>query len=731
MVKRCVAVFFSIGALAWCSVMAQDKLYSNEFPLGDVTLLDGPFKKARDLNTGNLLKYTVDRLLFCYRNEAGLSTGGAQNYTNWAGLDGHVGGHYLSALAMNFAATGDAQCKQRLDYMITELKKCQDANGNDATFVGYLCGIPNGKSMWLSFKSGNFSAYNGAWVPWYNIHKTYAGLRDAWAYGGSDAAKTMFLKLCDWGINICANLSDAQMQTMLGMEHGGINEMYADAYQMTNDTKYLNFAKRFSHKWLLDAMAGSKDNLDGAHANTQVPKAVGFQRIGEVGKDNTYYNAANFFWTTVTTKRSIVIGGNSNNEKFPAASACMDYINGREGVESCNTNNMLKLTEGLFRMRPDAKYADFYERALFNHILSTQNPTHGGYVYFTPTHPRHYRVYSSPDVCMWCCVGTGMENHEKYGQFIFTHTNDSLFVNLFVASQLDWKEKGVTIKQETLFPDEERTVLTVSPTTPTAFKLYIRHPYWALRGEMKIIIGSDTLGLQSQPTSYVEVNRTWNKGDVVTVLLPMHFSYEQLINVSGWYALKRGPIVLGTKTSTNTADMPGLIANADRMGHSPSGTLMDPATAPKLTINSYNFDSQFKPVAGKSMTYTAPGIFQNKADTNLVLEPFFRIHNARYMMYWNATVYTGTREGWQRKTPVCLVISPLKGAMKFSFNTVDPSRYVLLYTLAGKRIADVPASSQTVTMKYLQQGIRMKNGMYAVQVLSKEHKVYKAFYITN
>jgi DUF1680 family protein len=730
MVKRCIVESLCISLFAWFGVMAQNKLYSNEFSLGDVALLDGPFKKARDLNTTNLLKYTVDRLLYCYRAEAGLSTGGATNYSNWAGLDGHVGGHYLSALAMNYAAIGDAQCKQRLDAMITELKKCQDANGSDANFRGYLSGIPDGKAMWRKVKNGDPGAVNSYWVPWYNIHKTYAGLRDAWVYSGNETAKAMFLSLCDWGINICSNLSDAQMQTMLGQEHGGINEVYADAFQMTDDTKYLTFAKRFSHKWLLDAMAADRDNLDGAHANTQVPKAIGFQRIGEAGSDNTYYHAADFFWTTVTTKRSIAIGGNSEDEFFRSTTQWMEYLSERNGVESCNSNNMLKLTEGLFRQNPDAKYADFFERALFNHMLSTQHPANGGYVYFTPTHPRHYRVYSAPDVCMWCCVGTGMENPAKYGQFIYTHANDSLFVNLFIASELNWRAKGVKISQETRFPDEERTTLTVNATAPAAFKLFIRHPYWALKGEMKVIIGADTLGAQSQPVSYVEVNRTWNNGDVVTVLLPMHFSVEPLNNVPAWVALKRGPVVLGAKTSATAADMPGLIANADRMGHSPGGTLMDYTSAPKLTINTWNLDSRFTPVAGKNFTYKAPGIFQNKADTNLVLEPFFRIHDARYMMYWNATVYTSTGDALQQKPPATIGIRLAKGGMIVSFTTTDPSRHILLYTLAGKRIADVSASARTVTLNYLTQGIMMKNGMYAVQVLSRGNRVSKALFIT-
>jgi uncharacterized protein len=728
MVKRFSAVFFCIAVFALCGVMAQDRLYSNEFPLGDVTLLPGPFQRARDTNVSNLLKYPPDRLLASYRTDAGIGAKAA-DYTQgggWVGLNGHVGGHYLSALSMQYAATGNTTCRDRMNYMITELKACGDANKNVTNFTGYISGIPDGKTLWNQVKGGNYGAVNNYWVPWYNLHKTYAGLRDAWVYGGSDTARAMFLRLCDWGINICSALSDANIQSMLGQEHGGINEMYADAYQMTNDAKYRTFAQRFSHNTMLNAWSASNDNLDGVHANTQVPKAVGFQRIGEIGGGTNYTNAARFFWTTVTTNRSLAIGGNSEDEFFRTATQWMEYINERNGMETCNTNNMLKLTEGLFRMTREARYSDFYERALFNHILSSQHPTHGGYVYFTATHPRHYRVYSNPNECMWCCVGTGMENHTKYGQFIYTHHTDSLYLNLFIASQLNWRARGVTIRQETAFPDSERTKLTITTSSPNAFKLFIRHPWWVLAGEMKIIIGTDTT-TSTQPTSYVQLNRTWNNGDVVTILLPMHFSFEALHNVPTYVALMRGPIVLGSKTGT--ADLTGVLAGNGRYDHCPNGTLYDVTAAPSLTINRGTFESQFVPVAGRTLAYTAPNLMVNAADRGLVLEPFSRIHDARYMMYWSATITgTGVVEH-QQNTPASPGIYPLKGAIKFLFTTADPSRHVAFYTLSGQRIADIPVFSQTAIVNYARQGIGIKNGMYAVQIKSKERIISKTFYI--
>ena len=357
-----------------------------EFPLEEVRLLDGPFKHACDLDIQVLLQYDTDRLLAPFFKEAGLPLK-AELFPNWAGLDGHVAGHYLSALAMAYASTGNTVCKERADYIVNELKICQDKNGN-----GYLGGVPNGMEIWNEIKSGNGRAAGKRWSPWYNLHKMYAGLRDAYLYTGNETARQMFLKFCDWGIDITTPLDDNQMEAMLDTEYGGMNEVYVDAYEMTGDKKYLDAARRFTHHRVFDSASKRVDNLDNMHANTQVPKFVGFQRVAEVTDDSTYLTAADFFWETVTRNRSLSFGGNSRREHFPSADHCIEYAEDREGPESCNTYNMLKLTEGLFRMAPEAKYADYYERALFNHILSTQHPEHGGFVYFTPARPQHYRV---------------------------------------------------------------------------------------------------------------------------------------------------------------------------------------------------------------------------------------------------------------------------------------------------------------------------------------------------
>ena len=620
---------------------AQEKLYHNEFPLGDVKLLDGPFKHARDLNIKTLLEYNVDRLLAPYRKEAGL-TPKAPSYTNWEGLDGHIGGHYLSAMAINYAAANNPECKKRMDYMIAELKTCQDSNtvNHPDWGVGYVGGVPNSKVIWSTLKNGDFNAYHSAWVPWYNVHKMYAGLRDAWLYAGNEEAKNMFLKFCDWGINITSELTDDQMQSMLDTEHGGMDEIFADAYQITGDKKYLTAAKRFSHKALLEPMAAGNDNLDNKHANTQIPKVIGFERIAELSGDKEFAKAGSFFWQTVTENRSLAFGGNSRKEHFPSVKACSDYINDVEGPESCNSYNMLKLTEDLFKANPSAKYTDYYERTLYNHILSTQHPVHGGYVYFTPARPRHYRVYSAPNEAMWCCVGTGMENHGKYNQFIYTHENDSLFVNLLIASELNWRSKGIKIKQETKFPYEEKTKLAVTEGS-SGFTLMIRYPSWVADGALKVIVNGKPLQVASHPSSYFAVDRLWKSGDVVEVILPMHNTIEHLPNVPEYIAFMHGPILLGAKTGTE--DLAGLIADDSRWGQIPGGKRFPIDKAPIIIDDDLSkITNELVPVKGKPLYFTVPKLKMINP-IKVLFEPFYRIHDARYMMYWMALTSTQYR----------------------------------------------------------------------------------------
>jgi hypothetical protein len=366
-----------------------------------------------------------------------------------------------------------------------------------------------------------------------------------------------------------------------------------------------------------------------------VPKAVGYVRVAELTNESSYISAAEFFWDTVVNTRSLSMGGNSRREHFPAASAHGEYVEEREGPETCNTNNMLKLTEVLFRLQTNAKYADFYERALFNHILSSQHPEHGGYVYFTSARPAHYRVYSAPNSAMWCCVGTGMENHGKYGEFIYTQTGDALYVNLFVASELNWQDKNVRLTQNTHFPDEEKSRLTIHAPAPTRFTLRVRYPAWVAPGAMKALVDGRNYADGVQPSSYISIDRVWNDGDTVEIETPMQFSIEELPNVPNYISILRGPIVLGAKTDAE--NLAGLVAGDDRWAHIASGPLLPVYDAPFILGERQAILASLaamKPVAGKPFTYTNPALFTREQDKSLVFEPFFRIHDSRYMMYW-------------------------------------------------------------------------------------------------
>ncbi len=616
-------------------VVAQDKLYKDEFPLGDITLLDGPLKHARDLNVQVLLKYDCDRMLAPYRKEAGLQPR-KPSYPNWDGLDGHVGGHYLSALAIN-AATGNEECRKRMEYMISELQLVLDANNQrpEAWCHNYIGGVPNSAKMWTAFSKGDFGPYFGTWAPFYNIHKMYAGLRDAWLYCGNEQAKNLFLKFCDWAVDITRDLNDGQMEKMLGNEHGGMNEVLADAYAITGEQKYLDCARRFSHRMLLVPLENGKDCLDNMHANTQIPKVIGYQRIAELAHDVQYHNASEYFWEIVTRQRSLALGGNSRREHFPTKENCIDYINDIDGPESCNTYNMLKLTEDLNRVKPNGMYGDFYETAMFNHILSAQHPQHGGYVYFTPARPRHYRNYSAPNEAMWCCVGTGMEDHGKYGQFVWTHDkgvkaeDDALYVNLFVASELNWKDRKMVIRQQTAFPYAESSVVEVAKGKGT-FILKVRKPSWCENFTVKGV-GFDADSYEEN--GFVCMKRKWKKGDQVKISMPMHAYIKPMINVPQYVAIMYGPILLGMKTGTE--DMRSLIADDSRFGQYAGGKKLALDEAPILLPKHLDdIAKTLKPVPGKPLHFKLATHMENTIDGEL--QPFFEIHDSRYMMYWLA-----------------------------------------------------------------------------------------------
>lgn len=670
--KRILSIILLVGCLGAMHAYAQTELYPNHFDLEQVTLLDGPMKTAMELNFKTLMQYDVDRLLTPYIRQSGLSADANSAYYQWEqkhpsfpnwgsgnfNLDGHVGGHYLSALSLAWAACRDegmkAQLKERINYMVGVMKECQDNyDGNTDGLYGFIGGQPINQS-WIDLYHGNLASIrsNWGWVPFYCQHKILAGLRDAYIYGGNEDAKEMFRKLCDWSVNVVSNISDDDLQGFLNCEHGGMNESLLDAYQLFGNELYLGAAKRYTHQTMLNGMQTPNPTfLDNKHANTQVPKYIGMERIGEMEcsqlptLNSQFIKAAENFWQDVAQNRTVCIGGNSVGEHFLTKENSNRYIDHLDGPESCNTNNMLKLSEMMADRTGDAKYADFYEQAMWNHILSTQDPQTGGYVYFTTLRPQGYRIYSKVNQGMWCCVGTGMENHSKYGHFIYTHNgNKTLYVNLFTASSLNSKDFVVT--QETRFPFEPKTTITIGKAGH--YQIALRHPAWSGKDYSITVNGlAVNSSVMTGKASYVTIDRKWKKGDKIEVRLPMELRYEECPNYTDYVAFKYGPILLAANVSTEGESLPNEYAGAGRMDHAPGS--MAPSknllSAPLLIGDRSDVLNRIKVQDLSKLTFTIDasrkGVETYKWNT-LTLQPFYQIHHARYSCYW----YQQTPEGF-------------------------------------------------------------------------------------
>ena len=630
-------------------VQSQNLPQVSYFPLQDVRLLDSPFLQAQQTDLHYILALNPDRLLAPFLREAGL-TPKATSYTNWenTGLDGHIGGHYLSALSMMYAATGDTAVYHRLNYMLNELNRAQKAVG-----TGFIGGTPGSLQLWKEIKAGNIRAggfdLNGKWVPLYNIHKTYAGLRDAYLYAGSDLARKMLIAFTDWMIDITSSLTNPQIQDMLRSEHGGLNETFADVAAITGDKKYLELARRFSHQIILDPLIKDEDKLTGMHANTQIPKVIGYKRVAELSKNDKSWNhagewdhAARFFWNTVVNHRSVCIGGNSVREHFHPANNFTSMLEDVQGPETCNTYNMLRLTKMIYQdsrnpncsNEPDSRFVDYYERALYNHILSSQEPDKGGFVYFTPIRSGHYRVYSQPQTSMWCCVGSGLENHTKYGEFIYAYTKDTLYVNLFIPSRLTWKEQKLTLSQETQFPDQEEVTLRMEQAPKKAVTLKIRRPSWIDRSQNNDVkVNGEVIKCtDSSDSQYIQLHRKWKKGDVITFNLPMKVELEQIPDKKNYYAFLYGPIVLAAPTSTEYMD--GLYADDSRGGHIAHGKQIPLQEVPMLIGNPASIRQSLHKESGSRLAFSYDSQIYPVSNKSLKLIPFFRLHNSRYAIYF-------------------------------------------------------------------------------------------------
>jgi uncharacterized protein len=582
------------------------------FALQDVRLLDGPFKHAMELDHQYLLSLDTDRLLHAFRLNAGLPSS-AQPLGGWeepkSEVRGHFVGHYLSACALMYASTGDARVKEKGDAVVAGLAACQAKLGS-----GYLSAYPE------SFID-RVEAGQRVWAPYYTLHKILAGLLDMYVECGNRQALATARKFADWVIARNARLSDEHMQRMLNNEHGGMSEGLANLSALTGEQKYLEIALRFNHEALVGPASKHVDNLTGKHANTQIPKFVGAAREYELTGDPTLKSASTFFWETVARERSYVIGGHSDGEMFTPKERLSTAF-GPSTTETCNTYNMLKLTRHLFCWDPRVEYADFYERALYNHILASQNPETGGMCYYLPLRSGSRKNYNTPLNDFWCCTGTGVENHAKYGDSIYFNDDEStLFVNLFIASALDWKARGVKVRQETRFPDEEATRLVVTSERPTRLTIKVRRPWWAGKGFAVTVDGENAPAADG----WAAVTREWKTGDTIAVALPFALRTEGFPDNPRRFAFMNGPLVLAAQ--------------------------VDPGKPLPIVLGARGLaTAALAPVAGKPSTFQgSPDVFRAhgmKAANRLTFEPLYKVHgDQHYMVYFDAY----TPEQWRAK----------------------------------------------------------------------------------
>jgi uncharacterized protein len=617
------------GGEGWDVASAQAKVAPkispnlSAFPLHDVRLGDGPFLTAQKLDATYLLKLEPDRLLHNFRVNAGLKPkaavyGGWESVEPWIDIKchGHTLGHYLSACAMMFASTGDTKFKERVDYSVKDLRECQNAYQ-----TGLICAFPDGQKPLDDIR--NTTKFVG--VPWYTMHKIFAGLRDAYLYAHNKSAFDILVKLSDWAIAHTKDLSDEQFQSMLKTEHGGMNEVLADVCELTGSPRFLKLAQQFSHRALLDPLTREQDTLDRLHSNTQIPKVIGFSRLYELTGESNWGNAAKFFWNTVVDNRTFVTGGNGDGEHFFPRGEFPRRLRSAKTMETCCAHNMLRLTRSLFLLDPASSYADYYERALYNCILASQDPDSGMMTYFQPVRPGYLKLYHTPFDSFWCCTGSGMENHAKYGDSIYFHDATDLYVNLFIPSTVRWKEMNLELKQTTRFPDEAVTRFTFTLKQPVKLKLKIRQPAWC--NALTISVNGSKLEIPDTTERYVAIDRVWRNGDQVEVTLPMSLRSEPLPGKPDVVAFLYGPIVLagrlGKKGLTPGAD---IIVNERTTGD----VLKDEVYVPRLVGSAEE--------VVKNLKKTGPLSFEQQ---NVSLVPYFRIAHERYTIYWELNTGNG------------------------------------------------------------------------------------------
>jgi len=603
-------------------VQAKAAFKAKAFDLSQVRLLDGPFKDAMERDRRYLHQLEPDRFLHTFRLNAGLEST-AEAYGGWERADvelrGHSLGHYLSACAMMYASTGDEELKKRCEYIVAELAKCQKALGSS----GYLSAYPE------SFID-RVEAGQPVWAPWYTLHKIYAGLIDTYLYCGNEQALEVVKGMASWAKGRSDKLSEEQFQRMLGNEFGGMNEAFANLYAITGEAEHLELARRFDHRVIFEPLAEGEDRLQGLHSNTQIPKIIGAVREYEMTGEKRYYDIASFFWDTVTGCRMYSTGGTSNYESWRTPPCELAEELSVESTESCCTYNMLKLTKHLFGLSGEAKYADYYERGLLNHILASQSPENGMMMYYIAMNPGHFKVFSRPFESFWCCVGTGMENHAKYGESIYFYDDEGLYVNLFIASELNWRQKGMVLRQETRFPEEEGTRLTIESKRGVLAAIRIRVPYWASSGAA-VKINGKVQPIRAEACSYLRLDRLWRDGDVIEVTLPMSLHFHPMPDDEKLVSIMYGPVVLAAELGTAKLTEEMQYVSNQRSQHEAASI-----EVPQIVMaDTEELRGRIKAVEGKSLTFRTDGLGRPK---DVTLVPFYKLYGQRYNLYFR--IYT-------------------------------------------------------------------------------------------
>ncbi|MGW2151601.1 beta-L-arabinofuranosidase domain-containing protein [Nonomuraea bangladeshensis] len=562
------------------------------FDLGQVQLTSGRWLDNQNRTLSYLRFVDVNRLLYNFRANHRLSTNGAASNGGWDApsfpFRTHVQGHFLTAWAQAYALLGDTTCRDKATFMVTELAKCQANNGAAGFGAGYLSGFP--ESDFSALEARTLSNGN---VPYYCIHKTLAGLLDVWRLIGSNQARDVLLALAGWVDQRTSRLSSSQMQNMLGTEFGGMNAVLTDIYQQTGDGRWLTTAQRFDHAAVFTPLASNQDQLNGLHANTQVPKWIGAAREYKATGTTRYRDIANNAWNMTVNAHTYVIGGNSQAEHFRAPNAIAGYLS-NDTCEHCNTYNMLKLTRELWLLNPgQASYMDFYERALFNHVIGAQNPAdaHGHITYFTPLRPGGRRgvgpawgggTWSTDYNSFWCCQGTGVEANTSLADAIYSYNGTTLFVNLFQPSTLNWSQRGITVTQTTSYPASDTTTLQVTGSVGGSWTMRIRIPAWT--SGATISVNGTQQSVDTTPGSYATLTRSWTSGDTVTVRLPMRVVMKAANDNANVAAITYGPVVLsGNYGNTSLSSLPALTTSS--IARTSTSALTFTATADNATVN--------------------------------------------------------------------------------------------------------------------------------------------------